>query len=87
MDISDTDRSRLLERARRQRRVLRLAAVASGVACVAMIVGVLNASSGGNVHWPLLLAALIAGATAVPAASTARRLDAAIRGATADRAP
>lgn len=85
MDIPHLDRSALLIRARRQRRVLSVAAVLSGAMFVVIMIGIGNALAGGSVHWPLLATAVIVGGTAVPAASTARRLGSAIRDAEAER--
>ncbi len=82
-DLRNLDRSSLLTRARRQRRVLSVAALASGTILVVLLVAIVNAWLGGNVHVLLILAALVVGGTAVPAASTARRLGVAIREAEA----
>ena len=80
-DLRNLDRSTLLARARRQRRVLSVAALLSSIILVVLLVGIVNALLGGTVHLPLILAALVVGGTAVPAASTSRRLGAAIRAA------
>ena len=80
-DLRNLDRSTLLARARRQRRVLGVAALLSSALLVVLLIGIANALLGGTVHLPLILAALIVGATAVPAASTSRRLGVAIRAA------
>lgn len=83
MDLRNLDRSTLLVRARRQRRVLSVAALLSGAILLVLLTGIANALSAGTVHVPFILAALIVGGTTVPAASTARRLSAAIRAAEA----
>ena len=87
MDPYPLDRPTLIARARRQRRVLTVAALLSGAAFVLIVLGIANALAGGTVHLPLVLAALIVGGTAVPAAMTARRLGTALRQAdTGERA-